>query len=46
MPEQDNEVSDAQMIVNCAKFELQRMIGNNCIDYGKLLAILEGKFTS
>ena len=37
------EERDFQMIVERATFELKLMIGNHCIDHGKLLQILEGK---
>lgn len=44
MPEETlNESNEAQEIVDKVRFELKRMIGNNCIDYGKLLSMLEGK---
>jgi len=44
MPEETlNEFNEAQEIVDKVKFELKRMIGNNCIDYGRLLAMLNGK---
>lgn len=39
----DMEEKDFQMIVEKALFELNLMIGNSCIDHGKLRSILEGK---
>lgn len=39
----EDQLKEAEEIINKAKFELQCMIGRNCIDYGKLLAILNGK---
>jgi hypothetical protein len=37
------EEKDFQMIVEQALFELKLMVGNHCIDHGKLQSILEGK---
>lgn len=37
------EENDYQMIVEKTLFELQLMVGNQCIDHGKLRSILEGK---
>jgi len=39
----DMEEKDFQMIVEKAHYELKLMIGNSCIDHGRLLSILEGK---
>ena len=39
----ETEFNEAQEVLDKVKFELKRMIGNSCIDYGKLLAMLEGK---
>lgn len=37
------EKSEEQRILDKAIFALKNMIGDQCIDYGKLLAILEGR---
>lgn len=34
---------EARMILEKAIFTLENMIGNSCIDYGRLLSILKGK---
>lgn len=39
----EDQLNEALEIIDRAKFELQCMVGRNCIDYGKLLAILDGK---
>jgi hypothetical protein len=39
----ENEFNEAQAILDRVKFELQCMIGKGCIDYSRLLAILEGR---
>lgn len=36
------EDQEFQMIVEKTLYELKLMIGNQCIDHGKLLSILEG----
>lgn len=44
MPELNGvEYNEAQHIIDRAIFELKEMKSKSCIDYGKLLAILEGK---
>ena len=37
------EEKDFQMIVEKALFELKMMVGNHCLDYGKLQSILKVK---
>lgn len=43
MLENEEPFNEAQHIVNRAIFELKDMMTKSCIDYGKLLAILEGR---
>lgn len=39
----ETDADEARRIVERVTFELENMIGNSCIDYGKLLAILKGR---
>lgn len=44
MPELNgDDYNEAQHIIDRTIFELRNMMSHSCIDYGRLLAILEGK---